>query len=275
MENAKLTDLTRLLLASPAFNSFVEELSGGNSQATITESEQSFSHTPKLEPQQSNIKKDINPRQAPQPSQGEGNDLEIGMTLLPDNYASSNPADSSWLSNMESDLYDTQVYTLTSMPEGPALQVYAITSIPEGPILDKIDTRLLAGKSSDIVHSCFSDDSKHDLPFMERMPSFLEEAKLDAPYVESQGEIEFDESDPAFALYNDTPRSYLVTPKSPEEQIFGSIQPEKALERIELTLIDDLPETSKVSAATMERFLRLCSSMEAASRRVAAVTSHL
>ena len=83
-------------------------------------------------------------------------------------------------------------------------------------------------------------------------------------------EEDFDESDPVFALYADQPASKAVSIEE-EYQVFGEIELEKAVARIDLYVYDGID----VSAVAMARFERICSSLDTAGARIESITGHL
>jgi hypothetical protein len=269
-ENTRLSDLTRMLLASPAFSTFLNDLSGSvPSSSTPAQASSSSGQTPttKTEQTPSRPHKDVNPHQVAlqQARNSQPNDQQVGMILMPEpstDYTAFDTNNPGWTdNNMDFSLYDAQVF--------------AVTEIPEGPSFDQLNSDILSGKSSNTVGSYAANDCKGDALVIELMPSLPSEAENVPEANESNDDFEFDESDPAFALFADSLSTSQPTPLEPQEQIFGSIGVEKAFGRVELVLQDELCDDEQVSSTTMERFQRLCSIMEAASERISAVTSHL
>lgn len=181
------------------------------------------------------------------------------MVLMPDNvmdFSAFQPADNAWNTGMDFGFNNAQVFSVTEVPEGPAV--------------DTPNFSLLSGKSSDIVESSFtSENAKDDAPIIERMPATSEKCEVVIPE-HFTDEEDFDESDPTFALYADRPTSKVVSAEE-EYQIFGEIELEKAVARIDLFVYDG----TDVSAVTMARFERICSSLDAAGARIESVTGHL
>ena len=269
-ENTRLTDLTRMLLASPAFSTFLNDLSGSvPSSSTPAQTSSSSAQTPimKTEQTQSHIHKDVNPHHvvAQQAQAKQRNDQQVGMTMIPENpigYTTFDTSNPGWTeNNMDFSLYDAQVFTVTELPRGPSI--------------DQLNSRSLSGKLSSFVGSYATDDGKNEAPVIELMPKLPTEDPCSSTWTKSSNDIEFDESDPACALFEDSPSICLSTPIETEETIFGSTGLEKAFGRVELILKEDLCDDEQVSSAVMERFQRLCSGMEEASERISAVTSHL
>ena len=155
-------------------------------------------------------------------------------------------------------------------------QVYAVTEVPQGPAVDSMSFAMLHGKASNFVGSYSSDDSKDEPAEIEPMPASA--AKVEMPEVIERRpqEVDFDASDPAFALFIDQPCVYSrPAAMDPEDRIFGEIELEKAFGRLEIVISEDRNDSQGVSAATVEKFERLCSRLETISTRVAAITSHL
>ncbi|KAL8729379.1 MAG: hypothetical protein Q9166_004772 [cf. Caloplaca sp. 2 TL-2023] len=257
-ENTRLTDLTRMLLESPAFSTFLDEMSGTEKQFS-TQSQQD-APAPKPEEPQQTAPKDINPHQASPQVQGEHSDASVGIALMPEPYINSNTGNTAWADNMDFGLYDAQVYAVTSMPEGPAI--------------DRFDVNSLSCKPTSSLEALMSGNCKKDAPVIEYPPSPLQESRSQ-PHLAGKSNSQIDHSDPAFSLYDDAPQSSKPTYTEPQTVLQGSIRPEKADERLKLTVVDNTTGSNEVDAAVMEKFLRFCAVMEAPSRRVASVTSHL
>jgi hypothetical protein len=262
-ENTRLTDLTRMLLSSAAFSSFLNDLSGTNPMTTLP-STTNAAPAPSSAPQQSRpVRKDPNPYQRQLQTQPH-NGTQVGMTLVPDaplNFSAFSATNNTWNDTMDFGFNNTRVFAVTELPQGPAV--------------DSVDVDILSGKSS-------SYSPKEDMPTPERMPVVSTETEA---VIECE-EIELDASNPAFALFIDyaseptsstsKPETSSTTPSETNYQVFGSIAPEKALARIDLVVNEnDSSEDGVVSSAVMDRFRRLCSEAEAASSRLAAITSHL
>ena len=268
-ENTRLGDLTRMLLASPAFSTFLNDLSGGVPSSSAPAQASSSAQTPamKTEQTQPHLRKDVNPNQmaAHQTQSSHQHNQHVGMTMIPEHtidcttFDTGNPG---WTdNNMDFSLYDAQVF--------------AVAEVPQGPSFDKLQSEILSGKSSNTVGPYAKDDCKNDVPAIELMPNVSSTADDPSAVDESDDDVDSEEFDPAFALFADSPSISQPTPVEPEEQIFGSIGLEKVFGRVELIFEDDLCDDEHVSSSAMERFQRLCSSMEAASERISAVTSHL
>ena len=255
-----------MLLSSPAFSAFLADLSGTGAPANITELSQSQTPTPR--PQSVAPRKDVNPNQVARQQQSQSqNNHHVGLTIIPEEptfeYTATESTNTGYTDNIEIGLYDAQVYAVTTMPQGPAV--------------DTVNFAMLHGKSSNFVGPCPPIDDVKDAPAdIEVMPPVLE--KMDMPEPVEPPSEDIDVSDPAFALFVDQPASpWRATPctVAPEDRIFGDIELEKAFGRVELIVEEESSEKGEVSSATLERFERLCSRLDAASARVAAMTGYI
>ncbi|KAL8937135.1 MAG: hypothetical protein Q9216_004582 [Gyalolechia sp. 2 TL-2023] len=263
-ENHRLTDLTRMLLESPAFNSFLNELSGTDGQvATSSASSQQNAPAPKVEEAQPEPRKDVNPHQPSPQVQSDQRSAQVGMALIPETYHNLNPINTTWTDNVDSSLYDAQVYTVTSMPEGPAI--------------DQYNTGWLSGKFTGSVGSFVSDESKQDTPAIEHLCPRYEEAKSEVPLIGGPNPFNarFDNSDSTFGIdCSASPLSHSSANQS-KKPSHSCVQSERTMDPSGLTTVENRKETDGVGVASMERFKRFCAIMEGPSQRVAAVTAHL
>ncbi|KAL8752499.1 MAG: hypothetical protein Q9184_005716, partial [Pyrenodesmia sp. 2 TL-2023] len=227
-ENTRLTDLTRMLLESPAFSSFLNELSGTDDQAgNLSAIPQQKEPPPKVEDTQPEAPKDVNPHQQLSQGQTARQNAQVGMTLMPETYSSYNAANVAWTDNVDSSLYDAQVYALTSLPESPAFDIY--------------DTGLLSGKSTSFASSAVYREVKAEYPVIEHSSPWYGEVKVQTPRIEEtcQTDIGLDDSDPADSLYDDTSPPSRVAGAHSENIIFGSSELGKDVERIQLTTTNE------------------------------------
>lgn len=261
-ENTRLTDLTRMLLESPAFSTFLDQMSGTDKQSSTQPLLEA--PAPKKEVSRSNAPKDVNPHLPSPPVQGGQNDAQVGMALMPESSTNFHTGNTTWADNMDFGLYDAQVYAVTSMPEGPAV--------------DGFDASFLSGKSTSFLGQVASGMCKQVAPAIEYPSLSHHESRRETRPGKDLDETscEVDESDPAFSLYNDevTEPSTSSTTES-GNMFFCSILTEKPFVRLELTLVDEVSEHGIVDAAAIDKFVRFCAMMEAASQRVAAATSHM
>ena len=261
-ENTRLTDLTRMLLSSSAFSSFLNELSSSGvpnaSTPAVTSSQTSAASQNQAKP---SPPKDANPYQQTQNQLN--NVTHVGMTMIPEDTMDFSVFDSTsnaWASNMDFGFTNAAVFSVMELPQGPAV--------------DSIDTGILSGKSSNSVGFYSGEDAKDDAPVLEHMPVIEEKHSTPQNSGESTADAEFDDSDPAFALFADSP-STIKNPPQDEYQIFGEIELEKAVARLDLVVNDGSDEDGVVSSRTMARFESICASLDAASERISAVTLHL
>lgn len=256
-ENSRLTDLTRMLLSSSQFSSFLNDISINGLPPPPQQAPGSQA------PLQSNAPKDANPNVANQDVQMQ-QDPQVGMALVPEpgvDYSGNAGVDmnsSAWNTGIDMNFTNAQVFAVVDVPEGPA-----------------IDSSIISGKSSNTAGPCQSDELKEQVPQIERPPA---EDRTEMSVGTAVPEIEIDESDPAFALFihqQDTSSAAQSSTEStiePFEDMFGGVVPEKVFSRIDL-LVDD--GSNEVGVATSHRFERLCTSMEVTFQRISNVTSHL
>lgn len=264
-ENTRLTDLTRMLLSSPSFSTFLNDISGNGSLASIPEHSQV--QAPPQQQSRTAPRKDVNPHQATTRHQShQQNNVQIGMAMIPESayeYNVTESTDNGWAENNN------------QMDFGPYdAQVFAVTSVSEGPAIDLFDLAMLHGKSTDVASSYPRDDVKDMAPSVEYMPAT---AFMDSPApVDTDENFEINKSDPTCAS---SPVRSLTTPRhctaEPEDRNFGEIEHEKAFERMDLAVAEDAIAAGQVGTSTLARFERLCSRIEVPLARVAAVTSHL
>lgn len=223
-ENTRLTDLTKLLLSSSAFSSFLNDLSTNGLPASVLApaAPSSQSVTPQPEPQQS----------TPQSSMNTIMEEEIHFNSLDSN--------SNWNSGMDFSF---------------APQVFAVTNIPESPV---VDIAALSGKS--VETSKVFTQEKEVAPVIEAAP-VLEKVEEQYSCDES---VEFDESNPAFALFTSQASS---KPATPAYELFGSLSFEKATERFEIVQASEQQDDT-ISAATMARFQSISSALDTVSVRI-------
>ncbi|KAJ8068637.1 hypothetical protein OCU04_002339 [Sclerotinia nivalis] len=161
-ENTRLSDLTRMLLSSPAFSGFLDTLS----------SNPAAQQAPIQHEQPIQVRKDVNPYAAQQQIQQQ---QHIGMVMIPEQAM------------------DFAMLDINADGFGYQPQVYSVLSLPEL----VIDSSILSGKSSDLVGPLESDDAKVELPIVERK---LVHELAPSAVVEETIDEEFD-ADPAFALF--------------------------------------------------------------------------
>jgi hypothetical protein len=244
-ENKRLTDLTRMLLSSSSFSSFLDTIS--QNPATIPQTAP-IKVEPQQQEEQRQIAKDVNPYNGLQSQQ-------IGMAMIPEQHV-----DFSMLA-IDNSAYNFQPQVfMVDTPDVPA----------------SIDTSLLSGKASNFVEQAFeSDNEKVELPAIER-PSELVAA---TEPVEAESEVVDDEfeNDPEFALFHSevtstTERTEIDTDSFTDIDIFGGIESEKVLSRFELA---DATEEETAAALAMARVQRISSHLESLVSRLEMLTVDL
>ncbi|KAJ6439503.1 bZIP transcription factor (LziP) [Purpureocillium lavendulum] len=243
-ENRRLSDLTRMLLSSPSFSTFLDHLST-NPTAMPQVSQVKVEQQSQEQPQ---IPKDVNPYGAQSQQQ------QIGMAMIPEQTM-----DFSLLS-LDNSSYNFQP------------QVFVVDT-PEVPAV--IDTSVLSGKASNIVEESFqSDDEKVEVPVIERPTEMREAAE---PVNVAPVDEDF-EADPEFALFHSEPVSVTEAPKTVDTDnfsgvdIFGGIEAEKALSRYELV---DATEEEVSATFAMARVQRISASLESVMSRLELLTMDL
>lgn len=253
-ENARLNDLARMLLSSPHFANFLNEMPDNTVspqiQAAPPQQQSQAQPQPQPQPQpqettpQPNMQampKDTNHGQEFQMQQNP----QVSMVMVP-NPSMDAPMmnNGAWNSGIDMNYGNTPVFAVLDVPEGPVLDIEA-----------------LSGKSSSPL------SSKDESPVLDR-PEFGASAQQSDIGVANPN-VEIDETDPAFALFVDSP-----APSSAPVDVasFDGVGIEKAAPHFEL-VVDQ--SSSQSTAAAQNRFNYLCASMEAAFQRVSLVTSHL
>jgi hypothetical protein len=228
-----------MLLSSPSFSGFLDTLTP-NVAAPQPPAPAPVEQAP-VENRQ--IRKDVNPYAAQQQLS-----QQINLAILPEH-------------NMDFSMLDITGDGFSYQP-----QVFCVPEMPEV----AIDTTVLSGKTSNFVGSFESEDEKVELPVIERMP-VKEIAPIEpVPVVDE----EFD-ADPTFALFSHATATKSQS-QSPDDlelaPIFGGIEPEKALARIELV---DAATAEVMEAIAMARVERICSSLDDVAARLEMMTLHL
>ncbi|KAL1872467.1 hypothetical protein VTK73DRAFT_1464 [Phialemonium thermophilum] len=270
-ENKRLSDLTRTLLSSKHFSSFLEEMAS-NPQELAVQPQAAPQPQTQSQQQSRDVPKDVNPFAAQQ----------IGMAMIPDRAL-----DFSNLTIEPAEAFNFQP------------QVYAVLETTEP---TTIETSILSGKTSNFVGEYHDiDEEKLEMPILETAPpASLDEknmaeifsevssarsvsdhkskASLPAPVVDEEFE-----TDPSFALYHDTAATKVdnLVAQEPVEidteafshvDIFGGIEPDKALARFELV---DATEEEATAALAMAKVQRINASLESVVARLEMLTAGL
>ncbi|RGP64113.1 hypothetical protein FLONG3_9659 [Fusarium longipes] len=228
-ENKRLTDLTRMLLSSPSFSNFLDNLSSNPAAAQ---------QTPQLkvepQPEQRQVPKDINPYNAQQSSQH-----QIGMAMIPEQNM-----DFSMLTLDGSFNFQPQVF---------------VVDTPEVP--DVIDAAVLSGKSSNFVEPIFDiEEEKLEVPAIERP---VAKPEVSEPVDAAPIDAEF-ESDPEFALFHTEAATTAESPKEFDSEglshvdIFGGVESDKVLARLELIDAGEQECTAALAMARVQRISACC-----------------
>jgi hypothetical protein len=125
-ENNRLTDLTRMLLSSQAFSSFLQELS---QSGVPPASQQQVAQQPRQERTKSKpTRKDVNPHEASRQLQSsQQQQQQVGMVLMPEATVDMSLFETpAWAPAIPSN--DFQVYSVTSLPEAPVLDIEAMSA---------------------------------------------------------------------------------------------------------------------------------------------------
>jgi hypothetical protein len=254
-ENARSRAFIERLLRHQAFTPFLEELSRDESlEAKPTMSSLSSTPTPTPAP----ARKDVNPYQNQQfGSMSQPENPQIGMALIPEtqlDLSMLNLNTNNWaMNNMNSFNYQQP-------------QVFAVLELPEGPS-SPLDTQAMSGKGFEAfaVEEPVIEEVKHDYPVIER--PIQSEKTVPA-------EVDEDDDAPEFDLYRSSPSKSVSTSTESSienhEPLFGDAAPEKVFAHFELFVSDEAD-----NQRLMERFERMCASMEPAFQRIQAMTSHL
>lgn len=243
-ENARLNDLARMLLGSPHFSSFLTDMP--DSVAPQVQAQQQAAPRAQ-QPQPAPVPKETSaPRQ--QEFQMQQNP-QTNMMMVPNQGMDASMAmnNGGWNSGIDMNFGNASVFAVLDVPEGPTLDVEALSGKSSSPI-DLTET-----------------SSKNEAPVLD-LPE-TEQSVEKSDFGVANPDVEIDESDPAFALFVDSPVSSASV--SSDVPAFDGVQSEKT-SQYELVV-----DSSEVSASAKSRFNYLCQSMEAAFQRVSSVTSHL
>ena len=242
-ENKRLSDLTRMLLSSPSFSTFLDHLSTSPTalpQGSPVKVEQT------QQQEQNQVPKDVNAYNGQFSSQ-----QQIGMAMIPEQTM-----DFSLLSLGNTYNFQPQVF---------------VVDTPEMP--NAIDASVLSGKTSNFVEESFScEDEKVEVPVIERP---VETKAVEAP--ETSVDEEF-ESDPEFALFHSQPATTAEATKDidtdnlTDVDLFGGIESEKMFDRYELV---DATEEEATAVFAMARVQRISASIDSVVSRLELLTMDL
>ncbi|KAK3320569.1 hypothetical protein B0T19DRAFT_429907 [Cercophora scortea] len=254
-ENKRLSDLTRMLLSSPSFSNFLDQLSTNPQPLPQQQQQVQPQQQPQQQQQQQQREtrpppKDVNPFATQQQLQNH----QIGLAMIPEQSM-----DFSMLSMDPIDGFSYQP------------QVYAVLETPS----PTLDAALLSGKTSNFVGRFDSEDEKVEMPVIKH-PAVVEKVE-EATAVQAPVDAEF-ENDTRFALYHDVVATETEAPVELNTEglsnvdIFGGIEPEKAFARIELVNSSDDEIASNMA---MARVQRISAHLESVMARLEAMTLDL
>ena len=235
-ENARLTDLTRMLLSSPAFSGFLNELSANG--GSVPSALQKTAAPQQAASQQPPMRKDINPHQVARQLQ---NHQQVGMVMVPEPTV------------------DISALDLNTPPNGwnsgidmNSFQVFAVTELPEGPT---IDLGVLSGKSSTSTE--IKSVASKDIPVLSSIPP---QPKERVEEINVDPEIKLDES---LSLFETSPVKSIPSPQS-----FTPLTVQKP-QQFGLVTSDS---TTTTATAKLED---LCAELDECCARLERFTSHL
>jgi hypothetical protein len=250
-ENRRLTDLTRMLLSSPSFSNFLDNLST-NPNALPRQQPQQQQQSVKVEqahPEPQQVPKDVNPYAALQ-----GQQQQIGLTMIPEQSM-----DLSMLNlDGESFSYQPQVFTVLETPEMP-----------------EIDTSILSGKGSEVEN--YATDDKLQIPAMEA-PVASEKAQFSEAREDSYvpttscADLDGDIYDNDDDVTSTSEPAELDTSCLSSVDIFGGVESEKTFSRYQLV---DATDEESIANMALRRVERLSASLESTLANLERLTSGL
>ncbi|SPO03550.1 related to bZIP transcription factor [Cephalotrichum gorgonifer] len=239
-ENKRLSDLTRMLLASPSFSDLLNQMS--TNPVPVPQQQQQQAPQVQSQPAQQDQQQSRQPPKDPNPYAAAMHQQQIGMAMIPEHSMEFSSL------SLENDNFNLQP------------QVFAFAA-PEMP--SSIDATVLSGKSSNFVGECMdSEDEKLQMPVLDH-PKSLEPSAPTAPPLDPAFE-----SNPEFELYHSQPVSSSTSTEDEEAwraDVFGGIESEKVLARYELV---DAAEAEQDSMLAMVKVQRMCERLEATRARI-------
>jgi hypothetical protein len=257
-ENSRLTDLTKMLLSSPAFSHFMDNLSsaGSSTPASTRSVEQPRTEASRQNQNVSMTRKDVNPYAASQRQAQQQANPQVGLALVPEHQVDFSAMDlnTTWpVGSMGNNSWTTNQ------------QVFAVIEIPAGPPVDQqIDIGILSGKSQNsLLSQSQKEEFKQDTPSTRRLPSISQDTRSNA---DSKPPISLHPSDPEYSILWDGSSSEKGSPKPFESACaFNGLKSEKSFLLVEISSINiDI----EISTDVMESFRRTCDSLEAAFERI-------
>ncbi len=274
-ENTRLSDLTRMLLSSPAFSTFLDQLSanpamGAGDSGTHDDTAAPVPHDKDIE--SSNVADVSTTTSAsitgslPQPV---SQDMpHIGMTLVPDP-----PVDLSILAAADSNAWAFGGFAPGTWGNNQP-QVFSVLEIPDGPAVDhEFDPKALSDKAAALSPSmAFSGEAKTE---PSTVPSISASTPEEICSTTTTG-VDDQDADPAFEPFADplstgTPRD-VGTCCASSEALSGKERSQPTLAAA--VSVEDC-EDALAEDDRMERFHRLCAAVETSYQRICRITSRL
>lgn len=248
-QNQQLTQLTRAMLAHPAFNSFMQDMSNDPSHL------HKFNHQP-ASAQRSEAYQHQQPQQQ---DQTQTETTHVGMSMMPEN-------------NLDLSMLNLGAnHWVGGNFHQP--QIFAVHELPQGPSLDELSINRLSGKSDEENYISEAPSSaKLDMPTQViELPAAASESR----HVAETSFDDFDVSDdPCFALYVDSPSMTSPVPP-PGNVIEGSQYAAKPLLSNKPPLYSLQVVSLEDDTKAMKKVDRMFASLEPAFHRIAAMTSTL
>jgi hypothetical protein len=253
-----------MLLSSPHFSQFLDEMNANGipfNNPTQPAQPQAQPSQPQPQPQpqqhpvmsqppmQSTIPKEATPAH-PTQDFTTSQTPHVGMVMVPQQTmdVSAMNLNSGWNSGIDMNYANASVFAVLEVPEPPA-----------------IDTEYLSGKGSGLASYLPQPPSaKDEAPVLEPLP--VAERSTGSDIGVEDPEYEIDESDPAFALFKDSPAAAPVDALIISS--FDGLRSDKPAPVYELIVENE-------SRAAERQLAHFCHDMEAAFQRVSLVTSHL
>jgi hypothetical protein len=231
-ENTRLTDLTRMLLSSPAFSGFLNELSANGMPAPPTTTSNQQSQT-KSQPRPT--RKDVNPHQASRQMQNQ--QPQINMAMIPE-------------TSIDFSALEQPANTWNSIPSND----FQVFSVPAVPLVPMLDVKQLSGKAPSLSASL---DTFKETPRIAETPEWV---KNDRDQVSTTGAE--DNLDQAFDLYNDLSTTSTTSTPYSLESYLASLKPETITSTLDLTC-----PVQETSSAQLDR---MCCALDETCKQLAA-----
>ncbi|KAK2832012.1 hypothetical protein FQN49_006944 [Arthroderma sp. PD_2] len=257
MENAKLTDFTRMLLSSSHFAPFLNELSVNGLPPSF--GDQGQAPVPQLPSQPTTTKEEGIEHLTQEISLPNS---QTGLPVVPEqgfDFGSMDVNDQVWNSGIDFNFNNPSVFAVLDVPTGPSLDMEAIT-----------------GKSSNCVGPLPSDEAKDVIPSIKAVPFGVEKAETPMKSSSiSAADLDIDETDPSLALFIDQPAT--SPSKSSSDNRFTGVQLENISAKFDLVVEGSSAVNTPrdVSPAARREFQRLCANLEVSFHHISQLTAHL